>query len=198
MPAHRMINLGFTEEAFPAGTHMCYIYADDHEHKEIVSKFVESAVPEQESVSYFADVLSAEDLPAHLARLGIRLPQERAAGHFESDLAHRVYCPDGTFVPQRMLDRTRKLYLESVRAGYSGARETGEMTWALKGLPGSERLIEYESGLNAVVRECPVTLACQYDARRFSGATLYDVLSVHPYMIVHGQIVRNPYYRTQE
>ncbi len=177
---------------------MCYIYADDQEHKEIVSKFVESALPEQERVSYFADVLSSEDLPAHLTRLGIRLPQERTGGHFEGDLAHRVYCPDGTFIPQRMVDRVRELYLESVREGYSGARATGEMTWALKGLPGSERLIEYESGLNAVARECPVTLACQYDARRFSGATLYDVLNVHPYMIVRGQIVRNPYYRTQE
>lgn len=196
MPAHRMINMGFTEEAFPAGTHMCYIYTDDHEHKEIVSKFVESALSEQESVSYFADVLSAEDLPAHLARLDIRVHPERTGSRFEGDLAHRVYCPDGTFIPHRMLDQVRELYLESVRAGFSGARATGEMTWALRGFPGSERLIEYESGLNAVVRECPVTLACQYDARRFSGATLYDVLNVHPYMIVRGQIVRNPYYRT--
>lgn len=196
MPTQRMTSLGFTEQAFPAGTHMCYIYADDREHQEIMSKFVESAMSEQEWVSYFADVLSVEDLPAHLARLGIRLPQEPAAGHFEGDVAQRIYCPDGTFIPQRMLDRVRELYLESVRAGYSGARATGEMSWALKGLPGSERLIEYESGLNAVVRECPATLVCQYDARRFSGATLYDVLNVHPYMIVRGQIVRNPYYRS--
>ena len=193
-----MTRLGFTEEAFPAGTHMCYIYADDHEHDEIVSKFVESALPEQEWVSYFADLLSEEELPAHFAHLGIRLPQERAMGHFEGDLANRVYCPDGTFVPKRMLDRVRELYLQSVRKGYQGARATGEMTWALRGLPGSERLIEYESGLNAVVRECPATLVCQYDARRFSGATLYDVLNVHPYMIVRGQIVRNPYYRSTD
>jgi len=177
---------------------MCYVYADDREHQETVSKFVESALSEREWVSYFADVPSAEDLPAHLTHLGIRLPQERTTGHFEGDLAHRVYCPDGTFIPQRMLDQVRELYLESVRAGYSGARATGEMSWALKGLPGSERLIEYESGLNAVVRECPATLVCQYDARRFSGATLYDVLNVHPYMIVRGQIVRNPYYRAEE
>ena len=32
------------------------------------------------------------------------------------------------------------------------------------------------------------------DARRFDGATILDVLRVHPMMIVHGQIVRNPYY----
>ena len=42
-----------------------------------------------------------------------------------------------------------------------------------------------ESGLQA---------HCQYDARRFDGATLFDVLNVHPMMIIRGQVVRNPYY----
>ncbi len=198
MSAQRMINMGFTEEAFAAGTHMCYIYADDDERSEIVPRFVESGLHQGEVVSYFADLPRAEDLPAHLSRLGIRISPESSAGRFEAELAHRAYCPDGTFVPQRMLDRVRELYLESVRTGYSGARISGEMTWALKGLPGSDRIIEYESGLNGVVRECPATLVCQYDARHFSGATLYDVLCVHPYMIVRGQIVRNPYYRSSE
>jgi hypothetical protein len=35
---------------------------------------------------------------------------------------------------------------------------------------------------------------CQYDARRFDGATLYKVLQVHPYMVAQGQLVQNPYY----
>ena len=68
------------------------------------------------------------------------------------------------------------------------------MGWALEGLPGTERLIEYEARVNTVVAEYPCTACCQYDARRFDGATLFHVLSVHPAMVVHGQVVRNPYY----
>jgi hypothetical protein len=39
---------------------------------------------------------------------------------------------------------------------------------------------------------------CQYDARRFDGATLFKVLQVHPYMVAQGQIVRNPFYLKPE
>lgn len=70
------------------------------------------------------------------------------------------------------------------------------MKWPgpLRGIPGSEKLIEYESRLNLLVEQNPITLICQYDANRFDGATIYDVLNVHPMMIVRGQVVRNPYY----
>jgi len=37
------------------------------------------------------------------------------------------------------------------------------------------------------------TACCQYDARRFSGELIMDVLSVHPAMIVRGQLVKNPF-----
>jgi hypothetical protein len=54
--------------------------------------------------------------------------------------------------------------------------------------------MEYEALVNEVVITHPVTAVCQYDANKFSGSTILDVLKVHPMMIVHGQIVRNPYY----
>ena len=35
-----MIDVGFSEERFPAGTHMCLIYSDEKERRRIVSKFL--------------------------------------------------------------------------------------------------------------------------------------------------------------
>ena len=72
------------------------------------------------------------------------------------------------------------------------------MSWALRGIPGSEGLIEYEALINTISQTQPVTPICQYDARRFDGATLLNVLRVHPLMIVQGRIVHNPYYITPE
>jgi hypothetical protein len=40
----------------------------------------------------------------------------------------------------------------------------------------------------------PLTVMCQYDARKFDGSTIYDVINVHPIMIVRGHILRNPFY----
>lgn len=86
----------------------------------------------------------------------------------------------------------------SIGEGYGGACASGEMSWALRGVPGSERLTEYEALINTIVREYPTTAVCQYDARRFDGATLFDVLAVHPMMIIRGQVVRNPCYVAPE
>ncbi|MBF0539523.1 MAG: hypothetical protein HQL03_14855, partial [Nitrospirae bacterium] len=48
---------------------------------------------------------------------------------------------------------------------------------------------------NKLVLDYPFSaLICQYDAKMYSGATIFDVLSVHPFMVVKGQILRNPYY----
>jgi hypothetical protein len=42
--------------------------------------------------------------------------------------------------------------LAAAKAGYSGFRISGEMSWALSDLPGTERLIEYEANVNKYLR----------------------------------------------
>ncbi|MGD0020182.1 MAG: MEDS domain-containing protein [Candidatus Limnocylindrales bacterium] len=199
MASERVISLGFTAERFPAGTHMCYIYNDDNERREVVSKYVESGLQGSEKVGYFVDLMSPQDMRAHLSAHGIDLPSDIDAPGLSITRALDTYCGlDSTFLPERMLENLRSMYSSSIGEGYAGARATGEMSWALQGMPGSERLIEYEALINTVVREYPTTAVCQYDARRFDGATLFDVLNVHPMMIVRGQVVRNPYYVAPE
>ncbi len=194
----RVISLGFTAERFPAGTHMCYIYNDDTERRDVISKFVESGLRGREKVGYFVDLTSPGDMPADPSAFGIDLPTGIDARGLSITSTLNTYCPDGTFVPERMLENLRSMYRSSIAEGYAGARAGGETSWALRGIPGSERLIEYEALINIVVAEYPTTAVCQYDARRFDGGTLFDVLNVHPMMIVRGQVVRNPYYVAPE
>ena len=196
--SERVISLGFTAERFPAGTHMCYIYNDDNERRGVVSRYVESGLRGREKVGYFVDDLISPQEPAPLSALGMDLPSDIDARGLSVTRALDTYCPDGTFLPERMLEKLRSMYGSSIGEGYAGARASGEMSWALRGVPGSERLIEYEALINTVVRDYPTTAVCQYDARRFDGATLFDVLNVHPMMIVRGQVVRNPYYVAPE
>jgi hypothetical protein len=193
-PNKRLVSLGFTAEKFPAGTHMCYIYNDDDERNALIAKFLESGVAEGEEVRYFCHGPKGETLEEAERRIGGRLPASAGPGTLKMFQALDVYCPGGTFTPQRMLDRLCEFYRSSIGAGHAGARASGEMGWALEGLPGTDRLIEYEALVNTIVEEHPCTPLCQYDARLFDGATLFDVLAVHPAMVVRGQVVRNPYY----
>jgi hypothetical protein len=122
---------------------------------------------------------------------GIELPKDAPLNIFK---AENVYCPNGQFDPQEIISGMVPRYEKAKQTGYKGMRSCGEMSWALRGIPGSDQVLEYEALINTVVSDFPFTGMCLYDARLFSGDTLFKVLQVHPYMIAQGQVVRNPFY----
>ncbi|MFN3790334.1 MEDS domain-containing protein [Massilia sp.] len=190
----RHICLGFTDERYPEGTHICYLYSDDEERRRILPPFARHALLEHECFNYVADVPDAAGLPRVMDELGLKQAGSGLPGRIDIATVSEGYFPDGHFDPDAMLARLRAAYEHCLAAGQAGARFAGEMTWALRGIPGAERIIECESRINDLVREAPVTVMCQYDLRRFDGAMMFDVMSVHPLMIVGGHILRNPFY----
>lgn len=187
----RMVSLGFTDNEFPIGTHMCFIYDDENERRRIIAKYLDAGLREREKVSYFVDTMPVDEVRDWLAVMGVKIPKDN---QLTIASAEKTYCPHGKFVPVEMIDGLRAFHEGSLREGYAGARVSGEMSWSLRGIPDSERLIEYENLLNIAFEKYPIVALCQYNARRFSGAIILDVLKVHPVMIVNGQVVKNPYY----
>lgn len=190
----RMISLGFDTHRYAAGTHLCFIFNDEDERRLVMARYIESGLQGDDQVGYFVDTMSPDDLNTWLRASGVSVSEALDRKQFYSLDAERTYCPDGTFRVDRMIDTVAEAHSRGLREGFSGARVTGEMTWSRRGHPGSENLVEYECRLNILMRTVPTTAVCQYDARRFDGATLYQILQVHPMMVVHGQVVRNPYY----
>jgi MEDS: MEthanogen/methylotroph, DcmR Sensory domain len=188
------VPLGFTGETFPPGIHMCYIYSDEGEREKIIFRFIDSGLRNGENVSYFMDVSTVDEMEQRQSARGMDRLSEKQQGHLSFATTKDVYCPTGIFVPDDMLDKLTDFYTRSIEAGYTGARATGEMSWALRGIPGSFRLMEYEARVNTALMHYPVTAICQYDARCFDGTALRDVLAVHPMIILHGQVLKNPYY----
>lgn len=188
------IHLGFSREPFYAGTHICLVFRDETERRKIVSRFLESGIMDDERVSYFVDMAEPGEVVDWLVSLDVDITGPAEKGAFSVFPAADTYCPDGTFIPERMWGRLKEAYTESRETGFTNSRVTGEMSWALRGMKGSDRLIEYEAGINTVVKTHPVTAMCQYDANRFSGKLIYRALEVHPFMVVNGQVVKNPYY----
>jgi MEDS: MEthanogen/methylotroph, DcmR Sensory domain len=191
----RMISLGFDDELWPAGTHMCMIFVDDEERRMVIAKFLQSGLDANEQVSYFADTSTPEEVFKSLGEDGLTFPDEVEGRRVRVVPAEEAYCPGGTFDIDLLMGKRPGRYQQILSDGYVGARVTGEMSWSRRGLPGSERLVEYEARLNtSEARKVPITGLCQYDARLFDGEALHDILSVHPMMIVHGQVLRNPFY----
>ena len=82
----------------------------------------------------------------------------------------------------------------SLSSGYSKVRVIGEMSPTIQCIKGGYRLTEYECRITIMLRDNKITCICQYDARKFDGATIMDILLVHPMMIVRGQVVQNPFF----
>jgi MEDS: MEthanogen/methylotroph, DcmR Sensory domain len=199
MPAtKRQIHLGFTPDPFPEGTHICHLYNDDDLLRRFLHAYITSGIAEGEWVEHFPNVPTSEDLERIVAELGIRQFVDQGPGKFVMQPVLDWCCRDGKFDPDRHFERFRDTYRRSQVCGYAGARIAAEMTWASRGMPGSERLVEFEAGLNNLVKDVPITLHCYYDTRKFDGKTLFDVLNVHPIIVVQGQVMRNPFYVTPE
>lgn len=190
----RVVSLGFTSEAFPAGTHICYLYNEEEERRRAISAYLRSGVEEGERVGYFPDVLGADMIEYALDQLGVAAAVRQRQDQFKVATAVDTYCPGGQFAPEGMVQRLRRFYDDGIATGHTGVRVSGEMTWSLRGIPGSDRLVEYEAQLNKLTTDVPLTMICQFDATRFDGATIFEILNVHPMMIVRGQVLRNPYY----
>jgi hypothetical protein len=44
----RRAAMGFCDERFPVGTHMCLIYDDDHERRNLIAKYLDAGLHEGE------------------------------------------------------------------------------------------------------------------------------------------------------
>jgi len=177
---------------------MCLIYSNEDERREIISQFLASGLTGGERVGYFADEMSPDEVRNWLGGLNINpdmeLEDREKQGQFICTKALDIYCPQGEFEPDDMIHTLKTSYQASRDDGYPGLRVSGEMSWALKGVPGSDRLMEYEAKVNQAFMTHPVIAICQYDARKFDGSMILDVLRVHPMLVVQGRVVHNPYY----
>lgn len=88
----------------------------------------------------------------------------------------------------RMIGLLHDVHREAREDGFDSVRVTGEMTWALSGAPGSERLLEYETRLNEALLDMRASAICQYDARRFPPKLLAELARVHPIVLDAGHV----------
>jgi hypothetical protein len=185
------MDMGFTHEVIPECHHVCLLYDTEEQRREIVSAYLAAGLNRGEIIRYFTDQTPPEQIRAWISEKGV---EPREDDSFRIIKAENAYCPSGRFVPEDVLDSMISRYSMARQAGYTASRVTGEMNWVLRGIPDSDRLLEYENGINKVEDPFPHVGMCQYDVRLFDGALLFNVLQVHPYMVAQGKIVRNPFY----
>lgn len=195
---HHKISLGFTGQDFEPGVHICQIFSDDDERQGALLKFILSGIQGKEKVACFSDNATEEAIDEFLSNYGISYNEVKSNGAFTLAGTRDVYFENDRFDPERMLAMIKAFHAQSQENGFEAARVIGEMAPEVHSVEGGSRLMEYESRISMLLREYPVTAVCQYDSRVFDGATIMDVLKVHPLMVVRGSVVHNPFYLEPE
>lgn len=163
-----------------AGDHYCGIFRTDEDHRRLVIDFVRDGAARGEKMLYLVNIHTAAFLEQVLRDAGIDVAPLLASGQLTILAAKDAYLQDGEFIPAKMIQLLKDMTDAALAEGYPALRATGEMTWALAGEPGSERLIEYEALLNNFFPGSGCIAFCQYDHRRFDSEMLLDILHTHP------------------
>jgi len=183
-----------TIEELEPGEHLCCIYETEEEHREVLTPFLRHGLEKGEKVVYIVDINTAETILEYLRDDGVDVESYLAREQLIILTHDETYIKDGVFDPDGMLSLLKAKTEEALAEGYSALRVTGEMSWALRGLPDSERLIEYEIKLNEFLADNKCLAICQYDRRRFEPATLLNVLRTHPVAFIGTELYDNFYY----
>ena len=174
-----------------AGDHLCCIYEDDEEHREVLTPFIKRGLEANQKVIYIVDANTADVILDYL-REGNYPPEPYLDSEQLLILTQdQSYVKGGEFDPDAMIDLLKRETEKALNEGYEALRVTGEMTWALRGHPGSERLMEYENKLNRFFPENQALGLCQYDRREFDPEILLGVLRTHPIAVIGDQVYDN-------
>ncbi len=180
--------------ALAPGDHLCLIYESRNEQFAAVVPFMRDGLARDEQCLYIADDRTIVEVQQALRQAGVNVDAEEERGALRIVSKRETYLRHGGFDPEAMINLLRAATVEAVARGYTALRATGEMTWALGPEAGTERLIEYEAGLNAFFPGSRALAICQYNRPRFSPEIIHGVLRTHPVAIVGARVCRNPYY----
>jgi len=175
--------------------HLCQIYSTLAEWKTAVTTFLITGLNQSEKCFYIVDTHTADQVRALLQAQGVNVSTAEASGQLVILHESEAYTQGGFFDPDRMIAFLVNAAETAIAEGYHTIRGVGEMSWVLRGHPGSNRFVEYEARLNRdVFPSYPIIGLCQYEWQRFGLPLLLDVICTHPIITVGTTVYDNPYY----
>jgi PAS domain S-box-containing protein len=180
--------------SFQPGDHLCFLYETDKHHKVLLTHFIRQGLERGEKVRYIVDNRTEKTILGYLQEDGFEVGPHLQSGQLGVLRSNETYVRRGIFDPDEMINLLRAETIRALTEGYDALRVTGEMSWTLRGLPGSERLIEYEEKLNHFFDNNRCMAICQYDVRLFPPELLLGVLTTHPVAAIGTKLYKNLYY----
>jgi hypothetical protein len=175
----------------------CFFDSRDQQYDVLVPYFAEGLANGEQLLT----ITDSDVLPDHLGRLaagGIDTEAARGSGQLCALCTDETYLAGGVFAKKRMHEALQRTLQENAAGPFTGLRTCGDMRWALRNMPGTGELLEYESEVNGLLDGHNATFLCVYDAARISGRAMLDILGTHSHVLLGDVVHENAYYLPPE
>jgi hypothetical protein len=162
------------------GDHICQPIESTGEQLRSTARCVHAALARHRKVLVFTQTCSPSAMHAWLDDRVPGYAQAATAGQAEVTACERVHLAGGRFDPERTMAAFGTAVAAAESAGYAGALVIVDMAWALRQVPGTERLLQFEAAANSVFADRRMAAICQYDRNLFDVATLTAACVAHP------------------
>lgn len=183
---------GIDDVSLQPGSHVCAFYRGATARDRLLTAYFGTGLTAGDKCICIVD---SPDTASRLELLPQSSEEAGLPGHqLDVHLPESTYLAGGRFATSEMLTFWAENLVKAEIEGYSFCRLAGEMTWALRDMPGVENLVGYESELNRVTSGSSAIVLCLYDLDVFSGEVVVNIVKTHPQVLVQGILVENPYY----
>jgi AcrR family transcriptional regulator len=167
--------------------HVCALFEGTEDANSVLVPFMREGLDRGDQVVHLV-----EDREVYRNGLNGQIPIAEAvdSGQLRIEGWDQAYLRDGSFSASKMLAYLRVSLRESVSLGYSGTRLIGDMDWAQDDVPGVDKLVAYESDVDALLWRANDVIVCAYDLRSHSASRIAAVLAVHHTIFVDGRLQR--------
>ncbi|HEV2379687.1 MAG TPA: MEDS domain-containing protein [Terriglobia bacterium] len=174
--------------------HLCVIYEGPEERFAVAIPFIRFGLDRGENCIYITDDGTEAAVREAMYAGGIDVERAIRTGSLVLKKKETAYLKHGSFDPQWMWSFWSDAAAEAMSQGFSALRATGETEWVVRGAPGVEQWMQYESRVTHTLTQYNCVVLCQYNRQLFPPELTLDVIRTHPLVVCGAVICKNPYY----
>lgn len=179
--------------------HICCFFDSHDQQYDVLMPYFKEGLANGEEVFCIMEGAFMGEHRARLCAGGVDVAGNEASGRLKTMSSDDTYLAGGSFGKARMYNVLASRLADLKNTDFTGIRTCGDMEWALRNMPGTEELMEYESEVNRLlVGRDDATFLCVYDANRIGGRAMLDILSTHTHVAIGRNVHENPYHMSPD
>ncbi len=176
--------------------HTCSLYHSSTEQAAIVTQFLLEGLAHREKIIYIINPWDNGSFLNSLPQDNTDVASAITRGQLTFLTTTETYLHTTPFEPTHMIQLLHQATDQAIQEGYLGLRITADMGWALHHTVPPQKLITYETQVDAFLNHKTCKGLCQYNRWNFPTSLLEDVLPIHASIIAQGREYSNEAHHT--